>query len=359
MKKILTVLLFAPFFCFGQLDSLDIKIGQMIIMGLDNFKKLDKAQPMFADIQSGKLGNVILFGKHIDKKKPEKSLSKITAYIHEIAPIKPFIAIDEEGGKVNRLKPKYGFTETRSAMYLGNLDMEDSTRYFAKLSGETMRSSSINMNFAPVVDVDINDKNPVIGGKERSYSPDAEMVAKHAAYVIEEQDKLGIVNVLKHFPGHGSSAADTHLGIADVSDTWRVEELYPYRILMDQGAVKAIMMAHIVNDKLDTASNPATLSKRIINDLLRKFMGFKGVIISDDMQMQAITKYYGFEEALVISINAGVDMLAIANNTELEDIANLGDIHAMIKKNVLDGFIPESRINQSFRRIMELKKSMK
>ena len=127
----------------------------MIIMGLDNFHKLDKEEPMLRDIKNGTLGNVIIYAKHIDKKKPIKSLLKINQYIQEIAPIPVFIAIDEEGGKVNRLKPKYGFAETRSAQYLGQLQNEDSTRYFARSSAIAMKSVGINMNFAPDVDVDV------------------------------------------------------------------------------------------------------------------------------------------------------------------------------------------------------------
>lgn len=360
MKRLFFLTLLLPILLPAQQqDSLDIKIGQMIIMGLDNFNTLDKSEFMFEDIRKGTLGNVIVYAKHINPKSPEKSMKKITSYIQELAPIPVFIGIDEEGGKVNRLKPKYDFPETRSAQYLGELGMEDSTRYYARSTAKELANLGINMNFAPDVDVNINPNNPVIGSKERSYSGDHAVVSQQAGFVIDEQSKLGVVNVLKHFPGHGSSTKDTHLGIADVSDSWKLEELFPYRTLMDEGKVQAIMTAHIVNKRLDESQRPATLSKKIITDLLRNFMGYNGLIISDDMQMHAISKHYGFEESIVLCINAGVDMLMFANNTHLAEKRTPLEIHTMIKQNVLSGKIPVSRIEESFDRIMKVKDSLK
>ena len=118
------------------------------------------------------------------------------------------------------------------------------------------------------------------------------------------------------------------------------------------------MTAHIVNERLDESRTPATLSKKIMTGLLRDFMGFKGVIISDDMQMHAISKYYGFEEAIVLSINAGVDILAFANNTDLTEKITLDYIHGIVKKNVLLGNIPAARVEESYQRIMHLKKQL-
>ena len=358
MKRCLLWISLFPSPALAQTDSLDIKIGQMLMMGLDDFTKLDKSQPMFRSIEKGMLGNVILFEKHINKKGSARNLTRITDYIQRIAPTPVLISIDEEGGRVNRLKPKYGFPITVSAQYLGDLDNADSTRFYTARSARTMSDLGINMNIAPNVDVNINPENPVIGSKERSYSEDYEKVTMHADAMVDAQSKEGIVNVLKHFPGHGSSTSDTHLGIADVSISWKWEELFPYRSLIDSGKIQAIMTAHIVNERLDESRTPATLSKKIMTGLLREFMGFNGVIISDDMQMHAISKYYGFEEAIVLSINAGVDILAFANNTELAEKITLDYIHGIIKKNVLDGNIPMVRIDESFNRIMQLKKRL-
>lgn len=359
MKKWIVIGLMLPMSLSAQVDSLDIKIGQMIILGLDDFTKLDKREPFFDYIKQGYLGNVILYGKHINTKNPEKSLKEITSYIQEVAPIPVFISIDEEGGKVNRLKPAYGFPKTVSAQYLGSIDIDDSTRFYARATAKTLRNLGINMNFAPDVDLMVNPTNPVIVKAERSYSADMKIVAKHSALVIDEQKKEGVVNVIKHFPGHGSSTSDTHLGIADVSKLWKIEELYPYKVLIEQDKVQAIMTAHIVNERLDPDRLPATLSKPIVTGILRNFFNYDGVIISDDMQMKAISEHFGFEEAITLSINAGVDMIMFANNTKAALQVTLPEIHGYIRKQVLGGQIPMNRINESYNRILKLKQELK
>jgi beta-N-acetylhexosaminidase len=173
--------------------------------------------------------------------------------------------------------------------------------------------------------------------------------------VIRQHRKLGIVSVLKHFPGHGSSKDDTHLGIADVTNTWNETELWPYKTLIDSGEVDAIMTAHIVNKKLDAAGNPGTLSKKVIDSLLRKKFHYQGVVFSDDMQMHAITKHYGLEEAIKLSINAGVDILTFSNNISGSQERTVDKVHQIIKKFVENGTISRERIDESFKRIMNLK----
>jgi len=356
MRKFLYALVLAPSLLFGQRDSLDIKIGQMIIMGLDNFNELDESEPMFLDIRDGILGNVILYSKHINQENPKSALQEITEHIQSIAPIPVFIGIDEEGGRVNRLKPKYGFPKTRSAQKLGEINQKDSTTAYASSSAKAMTAMGINMNFAPTLDVNVNPQNPVIGRVGRSYSEDETEVARHGLWMIQAQQRQGIVNVVKHFPGHGSSSTDSHLGMADVSDTWQRRELDPFKKLIEKGEVDALMTAHIVNAKRDPSRKPATLSKKIIAGLLREQIGYDGVVISDDMQMHAISKHYGFEEAIVLSINAGVDMVMFANNIELSDRVSPQQIHNLIKMNVIEGKIPLQRIEDSYRRIKNLKK---
>lgn len=359
MKKLIILLFLLPVTSQAQIDSLDLKIGQMILIGLDEFDKLDKKEPMFDDIEKGIVGNFVVFEKHINKKSPAKSLRKITEYIQKISPIKPLIAIDEEGGRVNRLKPKYDFPKTVSQQYLGELGNDDSLRHYARLSAETMSELGINVNFAPVLDVNINTENPVIGMLGRSYSSDFAEVSRLAELMIEEQSKLGIINCVKHFPGHGSSADDSHYGMADVSGKWRMEELYPYRDLIRQGRIKMIMTAHIVNAQLDESLVPATLSRKVITEVLRNFMQYEGVVVTDAMEMQAISKHYGVEEAVVMAINAGVDMVVFGNNGELAENSRPRELHDMIKNNVRSGKIPMKRIDESYKRIMKLKNSLK
>lgn len=335
-------------------DSLDIKIGQMILIGFPGTKVDDK---VLEEIRSGKVGSVIIFEKNIPAKNSFAELKKITWTYQHAASIPLFIAIDQEGGKVNRLKEKYGFPKSVSAAKLGKFSL-DSVQFYAETTAATLAGLGINVNFAPVVDLSSNPVNPIIAKPERAFSPQADSVTLFAREVIRQHRKLGIVSVLKHFPGHGSSKDDTHLGIADVTKTWNESELFPYRSLIDSGEVDAIMTAHIVNKKLDDSGNPGTLSKKIIDELLRKELHYNGVVFSDDMQMHAITKHYGLEEAIKLSINAGVDILTFSNNIQGSQERTVDKVHEIIRKFVEDGTISKERIDQSFKRIMNLKQQL-
>ena len=338
--------------------SLDQMIGQMVMVGLNKYQEPNNKKETLQAIREGKISGVVLFEKDLNKKDTKKNLSKLVWELQENTTIPLLIAIDEEGGRVNRLKPKYGFPKTVSAQYLGEIDNLDSTYFYASGTAQTLSQFGFNVNFAPTVDVNINPKNPVIGGVGRSYSSDYLEVIDHAQTVIKAHDAYTVATALKHFPGHGSSAEDTHLGIADVSNTWRLEELYPYKALIDSGYVRSIMSSHIVNRTLDDQLLPATLSKKILNGILRTYLGFDGVVFSDDMHMGAITQHYGFEEAVVLAVNAGVDVLVFSNNITLDDITNAGSLHALIKKGVEEGKIEEWRIRESYQRIMKFKREL-
>ena len=175
---------------------------------------------------------------------------------------------------------------------------------------------------------------------------------------IKAHRKFNVLTSLKHFPGHGSSKADTHLGMADVTDTWEPRELAPYRILIDSGYVDAVMSAHIVNRKLDAGGNPGTLSKSILTGILRDKLGFSGVVFSDDMQMHAITEHYGLEEAIRLAIGAGIDIMTFSNNISGSDERTVDKVHAVIRDMVEKRVITEARIDESFDRIMNLKKQL-
>ncbi len=335
-------------------DSLDVKIGQMILIG---FPKAEVDKTVLEEIRQGKVGSIILFEKNIPPKNSFHALKKITWTYQQAAPIPLLIAIDQEGGRVNRLKEKYGFPRSVSATQLGKMPL-DSVRFYSEATAATLAGLGMNVNFAPVVDLASNPNNPIIAKVERAYSANPDSVALYAKEVIKAHQKIGVITTLKHFPGHGSSKADTHLGIADVTNTWNDAELIPYRTLIQQGYVDAIMTAHIVNKKLDDSGNPGTLSSKMINELLRKNLNYKGVVFSDDMQMHAIAKHYGLEEAIKLSILAGVDILTFSNNISGSQERTVDVVHRIIRKFVQDGTISQERIDQSYRRIMNLKKKI-
>lgn len=308
-----------------------------------------------ADVHRGWVGSLIMFEKNIPQENSYVDLKKINWTYQHASPIPLFIAIDQEGGRVNRLKEKYGFPPTVSAATLGAYPTLDSVHFYARITAATLAGLGFNANFAPVVDLAVNPDNPVIAKVERSFSEDPDRVTACASAFIEEHRKLGIVTVLKHFPGHGSSSGDTHLGMADVSNTWTSKELLPYRRLISSDHADAIMTAHIVNRRLDSAALPGTLSAQMIAGLLRDSLGYRGVVFSDDMQMQAITKYYGLGDAIRLAINAGVDILVFSNNIPGNEERTVDTVHDLIRQYVESGAIPASRIDESFHRVMQLK----
>lgn len=340
----------------AQSDSLDLKIGQMLLVGM-NGQQVD--DDLLSQVEKGNVGGVIFFEKNITAENSLINLKKATWELQQVAKEPLLIAIDQEGGKVNRLKEKYGFPKSVTAEYLGEVNSLDSTEFYAEITASTLAGLGFNVNFAPVVDLSINKNNPVIAKHGRSFGDNADIVVQHAAQVIEAHRKFNVVTVLKHFPGHGSSLSDTHLGIADVTDYWQREELEPYAKLLDRSSVDAIMTAHIVNKKLEPAGLPGTLSRKIMTGMLRDSLGYDGVIFSDDMQMHAIEKHFGIENALLLAIDAGVDVLIFSNNIQNSEERTVDKVHEIIKELVTSGKIEEQRIDQSYDRIMKLKSRFK
>jgi beta-N-acetylhexosaminidase len=314
------------------------------------------------DIITGRIGGVVLYDRDVTLQSDVRNIqspSQVHALVDSLkkhASIPLLVAIDQEGGKVNRLKTKYGFPTTVSQQYLGNLNNVDTTIYYAAQTASTLRSLGINVNFAPVVDLNINPDNPVIGKIERSFSADSVIVTALSELVIKEHAKQDITCALKHFPGHGNSTTDSHLGFVDVTNTWSESELAPYRSLISSGNADMIMTAHIYNSKLDS-QYPATLSRNIITGVLRNTLGFNGVVVSDAMDMKAITDYYGLESAVFLSINAGIDIILFSNN-QMYDADIAFKITEIIKNLITDGKLTEDRINESYERIMKLKSTI-
>ncbi|NOT75367.1 MAG: glycoside hydrolase family 3 protein [Cyclobacteriaceae bacterium] len=353
IKHVIIFLLFAGSLQAQNKDMMDVKIGQMLLIG---FPKAEVDAKVLEDIKSGKVGTIIIFEKNIPKGPSSfAALKKIIWTYQKAAPIPLLISIDQEGGKVNRLKEKYGFTKSLTAQDMGKAKTLDSVRFYSEATAATLAGLGINVNFAPVVDVAVNPANPVIVKSGRSFSASPDSVALYAEEFIKPHRKFGVNTVLKHFPGHGSSMEDTHFGVADVTKSWTASELIPYQKLINAGIVDAVMTAHIVNKQLDPKGYPGTLSSRIIDSLLRKQLHYEGVVFSDDMQMQAITKQYGLEESIKLAINAGVDILCFANNVPGSEDRTVSVVHAIIRKLVDSGQIKPERIDESFNRILKLK----
>ena len=214
----------------------------------------------------------------------------------------------------------------------------------------------VNLTFAPCADVDVNPDCPVIGRLGRSFSADASAVTDCCTAWLDGQSQEGVVGCLKHFPGHGSASGDTHAGLVDVTDSWQERELAPYRTLIAQGKVPMVMMAHIVNRNIDN-KYPASLSRRCV-DLLRDKLGFQGVVVTDDMAMGAIVNQYGYNEAVALALEAGVDMLCLGNNGTSYNADIVPQTVDIILQLVRDGRVTAERIHQSAERIRTAKKQI-
>lgn len=343
-------------------------IAQMFLVGFRG-TELNEDNTIVRDVREYGIGGVILFeydapsGTHKRNIASPEQLSKLTANLQVLSGNRLLIGIDQEGGKVNRLKESYGFPRFISAEEQAKKG-EDSVLFYANLTGKTLHELGINLDFAPCVDVNTNPECPIIGKLGRSFSSNPNQVARYASIWCWKLHVNSVIPCLKHFPGHGSSMADTHKGLADVTDTWNSQELIPYKELIGpigpgrdnslEEMPYMIMTTHVYNAQLDTL--PATLSKRILTDLLRDSLGYgEGVIVTDDLGMGAMVDQYSYEEIIRLSINAGADLLCLANNGKDYNPDIVPQTLDMVFKMVKDGLIPEQRIHESARRIRNLK----
>ncbi len=339
--------------------SLKFKIGQMLMVGFSGLK-VDDQHFVIRDIRELNLGGVILSDYDVADQTYQRNIKshdqvrQLTEALQQASTVPLLIAIDHEGGAVNRLKESCGFPPTVSHEYLGNLNDRATTYGEALTMAKTLSGIGFNLNLAPVIDLNINPDNPIIARKGRSFSEDPEIVIRHALEFIRAHEEQDVLCTVKHFPGHGSANEDSHLGMVNVSDVWSRTELEPYRALIQDDAIKAIMTAHVFNSNLDP-DYPATLSHKTITGLLRNELNYEGVVISDDLQMKAITEYYGFERAIQKALEAGIDILLITNNSGDYDETVARRACAVIQQLVEDGIIREARIDQSYQRIQRLK----
>lgn len=339
----------------------DLALGQLFLVGFAGLS-VDARHPVVKDITRHGLGGVILFdralsGERQNIESPEQ-LSALTATLQRHARTPLFIAVDQEGGRVCRLKEEDGFPPSQPAKFFGDQGDPEQTRRAAERMAASLAACGVNMNMAPVVDLDLNPANPIIGRFQRSFGSGAGQVASHAAAFIEAHHRRGIACCLKHFPGHGSAAADSHLGFVDNSLQWRPEELEPYQQLFAEGFADSVMTAHVVNRQLDPCGLPATLSAPVLDGLLRRRLGFAGVIISDDLQMRAISDQWSYAEAVQRALLAGVDLIIICNVLAREEDAVGRGIRA-VKELLAAGRISEQRLRDSLRRIAILKQKIR
>lgn len=351
--------------CLGtpaEEDRLDLWIGQMLMVGFRG-TDLKQGDSFLQAVRDLHLGGVVLFDRDVPTQSPvrnivsQQQIQKLTAQLQAVAEVPLLIAIDQEGGQIARLKARHGFSATPSQAELGRWDDQERTRSSAREVGKLLASLGINLNFAPVLDLAVNPDNPIIAALERSYGTDPDRVERHARWTIEEFHRAGVLSAVKHFPGHGASKQDSHLGLPDVTHLWSETELEPFRSLLSEQLPDLVMMAHLYNAQWDE-TYPATLSSAVITGMLRQQLGFEGVVVSDDMKMGAIAQNYSLEESIELAVKAGVDILLFGNNSSSFDPQIAQKAVTIIRKLVESGTLSRDRVQQSYQRISDLKKKL-
>jgi len=340
--------------------SLDEKIGSMLMVGFMGTSAPKNSQ-ICRDIKKYDLAGVILFDVNPINHKQAKNIStkyQLTKLTRELQSCskdgKLLISVDQEGGRVQRLKRKYGFygrfPKASDVIKLSDARVK---QHYEKMGAE-LRSVGINYNLAPDVDLAINKRNRVIYKLGRSFGRDPKQVVHYASIFMDAMHDNGVLTSLKHFPGHGSSLGDTHKGFVDVTKLWKPIELEPYRMLAKTQTIDTVMVAHVFNKNLDSRY-PATLSKKIVNGKLRGEFGFNGVVITDDLQMGAINKKYGLKNTLKLAINAGDDILLFGNQLSVKSMVKTSTLVNTIKKLIKSKEVKLSDIEASNERVERLK----
>ena len=337
---------------FGELNP---RLGELLLVGFHGTTLQDNAA-LDALVCETRVAGVILFARNIvDAAQTARLTHDLTARARACTGRPLLVAVDAEGGRVMRLGPAAGWTATLSHEDLGQAGDLAQTELEARRIGGMLRDAGINWNLAPVIDVGYNPANPVIVGVGRSFGANPKLVAAQARAYITGMHAAGILTAVKHFPGHGSSVDDSHAGFVDVTDTARPDvELVPYRLLLAEGVVDAVMTAHVYNRHLD-AWVPATLSRPTIDGVLRSQLGWRGVVVSDDMRMGAIEQHYGAGDAAVRALRAGVDLILIADDRLPGDRSASAETLKAIRRALRRGRLPAGQVDEALARIATLR----
>lgn len=336
-------------------QSLEEMAGQMIVVGFEGDSASDASvEAMEAELAAGRLGGVMFLQKNV---RSLEAVSAMNAAFRAASPeIKPFITLDQEGGAVERLTGKVGFTEIPNARTIARQNSPaEAEAIYAKMA-IGIADLGFTVNFGPVADLDVNPDNQVIARFGRAFSADPAVVAAYDEAFIAAHHAAGLVTALKHFPGHGSSTADSHEGVVDITRTWSPEEMDPYRLLIGKGEIDMVMVGHLYHaDYADgDGRTPSSLSARWIDGVLRGDLGFDGVVISDDLEMGAIRDSFTLEQTVIQAVRAGVDVLLFSNTAYQRPGLNREVLDILLAEAAADPDFAD-RIAQSYKRIVALK----
>lgn len=324
--------------------TLNEKIGQLVITGLDDYTNNKHSKTL---INTYHVGGFILFKRNIKNANQALALVNSLKSTNSSNTIPLFFGIDEEGGRVTRMPSEFVKLPTNKA--IGQINNSSFSNKIGGILGQELKSFGLNVDFAPVLDINSNPKNPIIG--DRSFGVNSTVVSKLGIQTMKGIQAQNIIPVVKHFPGHGDTSVDSHVGLPVVyNDMKRLKnlELIPFSEAIKNGA-DMVMVAHILLPKIDS-KNPASFSKTIIMGVLRNSLKFNGVVITDDMTMGAIVKNYNIGESAVKSLSAGTDIILVCHdfNKEIQ-------VLKAIKNSVANGTLSKQSIDEKVYRILKLK----
>ena len=329
--------------------SIEAMAGQLLVTGFPGGSAGDKStKALTAHIAKGRAGGALFLRHNV---KSGKAVKQIAAQMIG-ASRQSLMAIDQEGGKVQRLGRKQGFTAIPTAKWVaGNKSVAEAQALYAK-AGRELRAAGFNMNMAPSVDIH-DPKNPVIGKYDRGFSTDVERISAYAAAFVKGFSAAGVACSLKHFPGHGSSRSDSHDGFVDISKTWSADEIVPFKKLASTAPM--IMSGHLFHPEFSNGKSPVTFSQKAITTKLRSGLGYKGVILTDDLDMGAIRKSFQLREAIILSLAAGNDLLLLSNSLNYDEALPVKATR-WISDAVKEGRVSSAQIKASYSRVMAMKK---
>jgi beta-N-acetylhexosaminidase len=342
----------------GALDegALRRKIASLLVVGFRGERVADNDWIMAA--VRGGLGGVILFDRELKTDEPRNITSRdqvkaLVTSLREASPGRLIVSIDQEGGRVSRLNPSNGFPAAKSQEQVGADNSKRATRSWAEGIVRDLTSVGVNLNYAPVVDLNLNPNNPAVGELDRSFSADPSVVVSNAAEEIDVHRDKDVKTSIKHFPGLGTATGNTDFAAVDVTDTWREVELEPFQKLIQDGKADSVLVAHLVNRRLDP-DRPASLSRKVVTDLLRGRLGFRGPAVSDDMQAVAITSQFGRDESVALALEAGLDLLVFANQQTYDPKVvdeTLDNVVGLVRS----GRLTQARIDEAVERVDSLR----
>lgn len=340
-----------------QGPSLDAMIGQMLLIGFHGTSPNGKnVRRVVSQIAKGQIGGVILMDRNI---RSPQQVRTLTSRLHSAGhPLTPIISVDQEGGLVQRLSAKKGFRAYPTARTIARLYKPEKAHRIYKSMANELATAGFNLNYGPVLDLNLNQRNPVIGRLGRSYGADPKRVVAYARAFISAHREAKVLTSVKHFPGHGSSWTDSHKRFVDLTKTWKDVEMEPYRELARDGAIDTLMVGHLYHPAFsDNQRLPATLTSTAIEGWIRGRLGFQGVVITDDLEMGAIRRYHNLRTTLIKAVQGGNDILMFsAAGADPKFVPKATQI---LRDAVNDGTIPRKRVAQAYARIKNLKQRLR